>query len=90
MTDRYVGYEAMTRLREIYPNALEFSGQSIEEKSDSQIRMTVDELDEVASDPEALFIRYFEEMIGEEPDEHVKEMFGRAVQSIRIGQGTVA
>ena len=79
ITDSFVGVDSMASLRERYPNLLELTGKSFE-KEESRITMTIDELDRAETDPEAVFLRYCTDILGEEPDDHLTELFGRALE----------
>lgn len=78
VTDSYVGVDTMAAFRERYVNLLEVAGKSFEQEG-SKITMTIEELDDTGSDPETVFARYCRDIMGEEPDEHLKELFAKAM-----------
>ncbi len=79
VTDSYVGMETIASLREKYPNLLEISGKN-PESEDAGITMTIEEFENVSSDPMSIFTQYCRDTMGEEPDEHLRKLFGSAVK----------
>lgn len=77
ITDRYVGLEAMASLRETYPLLLEASGLSYD-REDAGVRMTLEELEREADDPQSIFRRFCEDCAGLSPDEHLLALFSEA------------
>ena len=78
VTDSFVGLEAAAALKEKYDNLLEIAGKSLE-RDDAGITMSMDEFDEVSSDPESVFRRYCEDTMGEEPDGRLMGLFRSAL-----------
>ncbi len=78
LQDIHVGVETFTALQEVYPNLLEISGKSFEQE-DSQITMSLEELEQQSQDPEQVFIRYFRDMNQEGPGEHFLTLFKEAL-----------
>lgn len=74
ITDSYVGAESLSALRTVYPNIIEVSGKSYEDENAS-IRMTMDEFREMESNPMEIFKSFCVDSMGEEPDEHLMELF---------------
>lgn len=77
--DTFVGMDSVAAFRERYRNLLEISGKDVE-REDARITMTVGELEEKDTDPEAVFMRYCEDMLEEEPKKHLKELFKEALK----------
>ena len=77
ITDRYVGLEAMASLRETYPLLLEASGLSYD-REDAGVRMTLEELEREADDPQSIFRRFCEDCAGLSPAEHLLALFSEA------------
>ena len=80
VTDKYIGFDSIALLREKYRNLLEIESRSYE-GSDSVITMTMDELKMAETDPGVIFGRYCEDIVGEAPNEHMKELFMTALKS---------
>lgn len=80
VTDSYIGLEALSALREIYPNLLEVEGKSFE-YGDSAITLTVEELEKASDDPEEIFRSYCKDIVGEAPDDHIMELFKEAASA---------
>ena len=78
LEDVHVGIEVIASLREIYPNLLEVSGKSFEQEN-AKITMTIDELEKQEQDPLQILKRYFQDVMNVQPDEHLVELFGKAV-----------
>jgi len=78
LEDVHVGLEVISSLREVYPNLLEVSGKSFE-KEDAKITMSIDELEKQESDPLQILQQYFLDVLSVQPDEHLLELFGKAV-----------
>ncbi len=81
VTDHFVGMDSMAAFRERYKNLLELSGKGLE-KEDARITMTIEEFENAASDPAAVFSRYCRDIMGEEPTEHMEKLFRNAVSKI--------
>ncbi len=82
VTDAYLGLENVARLREVFPHLLEASGKQFGGENGS-ITMTIEELEEKAGDPEAVFRDYYRDNRLGEPDDHVMELFRRALADYR-------
>lgn len=82
VSDNYVGLEALSELRRVYPNLLEVSGKTYESENAS-VTMTVQELEELQTNPVEVFRYFCREEIGEEPDEHLVNLFLQSVDTIR-------
>ena len=77
--DTFVGMDSVAAFRERYRNLLEISGKDVE-REDARITMTVGELEEKDTDPEAVFMRYCEDMLDEEPKKHLRDLFKEALK----------
>ena len=82
VSDNYVGLEALSELRRVYSNLLEVSGKTYESENAS-VTMTVQELEELQTNPVEVFRYFCREEIGEEPDEHLVNLFLQSVDTIR-------
>ena len=78
VTDRPVGMEGLSQLRAVYPNLFECESQSFD-KQGSTITLTVEEYEEMKTDPVKVFESFCAEICGEEPGEHLKGLFEAAV-----------
>ena len=78
VTDRPVGLSSLSQLREIYPCLLECESRSFEGE-DSAIRLTVEEYEEMETDPVRVFESFCREICDIEPGEHLRELFEDAV-----------
>ena len=77
VTDTYVGLEALSRLRRVYPCLLEVQGKSYEGEN-STVTLTVEELEKLESDPVEIFRHYCREEMDMEPDDHLVQLFMEA------------
>ena len=84
VTDSYVGLDSMTAFRERYKNLLEVSGRSFD-REDAKITMTVEELESADNDPVSVFTRYCMDILEQEPDGHMIELFTKAVTDYAKG-----
>ena len=80
VTDKPVGLSSLMQLREIYPKLLECESLSFD-NSESTIRLTVDEYEEMQTDPGLVFESFCREICGMQPDDHLKGLFERAVMT---------
>ena len=84
-TDRFVGMDTIAELHAVYPNTLMISGKNYEEKEDSRITMKLEEFTSAGTTPEDVFVRYCQDMIGEEPGERFLGLFRDALEEYRKG-----
>jgi len=77
VTDCYLGLEAVAALRETYPLLLEAVGLSYD-REDAGVRMTLEDLEREADDPESIFRRFCQDCAGLDPDEHLLSLFREA------------
>jgi exonuclease SbcD len=78
VTDKPVGLESLTQLKEIYPNLFECESRSFDSEG-STIKLTVEECEEMQTDPIKVFESFCQEMCEIEPTEHLKSLFENAV-----------
>ena len=78
VTDRAVGLEMLSRLREQYPNALVIAGKAYDGDNTS-ITMTMEQLEQLESDPQEVFRSFCREEMNQEATEHFLELFRDAV-----------
>lgn len=84
ITDSYVGIEAIALFRERYSGLLEITGKGFY-RDDEKITMTIDEFENSSSDPETIFIRYCQDILGEEPNDHKMKLFKEAFSEYEKG-----
>ncbi len=80
VTDSYLGLEALSELRRVYPNLLEANGRTFESESGS-VTMTVQELERLADDPVSVFRYFCREELDVSPDERLTGLFEKAMAS---------
>lgn len=78
VTDKPVGLASLTQLREIYPLLLECESRSFDSE-ESTIKLTVEEYEDMQTDPVKVFESFCVEMCDFEPSEHLRSMFESAV-----------
>lgn len=81
VTDTAVGLELLSRLREVYPNALVVAGKTYE-GDDSTITLTMEELERMEENPEEIFRSFCQEELGQAATEHFLELFRDAVRQV--------
>lgn len=79
VTDTAVGLETLSRLREVYPQALIVSGKTYE-GDDTTITLTMEELEQMEENPEEIFRSFCREELGQEATDHFLELFRDAVR----------
>lgn len=79
VTDSYVGMDTIALFREKYRNLLEITGKGLE-RDDALITMTIEEFENVNTDPEAIFSQYCKDTMEEEPSSHLLKLFKAAVK----------
>ncbi len=80
VTGSYLGLEALSELRRVYPNLLEANGRTFESESGS-VTMTVQELERLADDPVSVFRYFCREELDVSPDERLTGLFEKAMAS---------
>lgn len=78
VTDSAVGLEMLSRLREQYPNALVIAGKAYD-GDDTSITMTMEQLEQLESDPQEVFRSFCREEMNQEATDHFLELFQNAV-----------
>ena len=81
VTDAYIGPETMSRFYELYENLLEVSGKTYE-SSESENRLTLEELEQIESDPVAVFKEFCKEEMDLDADDHLIGLFKNAVEEV--------
>ncbi len=79
VTDSYVGMESIAAFREKYQNLLEITGKGFE-REEARITMTMEEFENAATDPEAVFARYCKDILEVTPDERLTGLFLEALK----------
>ena len=79
VTDQYVGLEALSELKKVFANPLEVSGRSFEGEN-TTVTLTMEELEELETNPVEVFRHFCREETDMEPDEHFIRMFEDAVR----------
>ncbi|MCQ2512346.1 MAG: exonuclease SbcCD subunit D [Lachnospiraceae bacterium] len=80
VTDNYVGLEALSELRRVYPNLLEASGKTFEGEN-ATVTLSIEELEKLEEDPIEVFKYFCREEAGEEASDHLIELFAQAVKA---------
>ena len=78
VTDKPVGLASLTQLREIYPFLFECESRNFDNE-DSSIKLTIEEYEEMQTDPVKVFESFCVEMCDIEPSEHLRSLFESAV-----------
>lgn len=81
VTDSFLGLEALSELKRVYPNFVYGAGKTYD-KDDSSVTMTLEELEAVENDPVAVFKYFCEEETDIEPDEHLISLFEVAMKDV--------
>jgi len=81
VTDSFVGLEALSEFRKIYPNLLEVCGRNYD-KEDATISISVDDINRMQENPVEVFKFFCNDEIAETPSEHWIELFENAVKSV--------
>ena len=82
VTDRQLGLETMSYLRDRYVHPIEISGKLMETDG-ARASISIEELEAKAHDPIEIFRQFCLDNFGEEPSEHYKELFKAAVQEAK-------
>lgn len=80
VTDSYIGLDALTELRSVYPNLLTCSGKMFDNENAS-VTLTVQQLEELETDPVEVFKFFCREETDVEPDEHLISLFRAAMEA---------
>lgn len=78
VTDSYVGLDVFSRLKAKFENLIEAQGKSFESE-DAGVRMTMEEFRELENNPIEIFKSYCRDVMDEEPDEHILDLFREAM-----------
>jgi len=79
--DSYIGASILNELRNIYPNLIEVSGKNYEGEETS-ITLTMDDLEKMENDPIEIFRHFCKDQIQDEVDEHIVDLFKKAVETV--------
>ena len=79
VTDTAVGLDMLSRLRQIYPNALVVAGKTYDGE-DTTITLTMEQLEQMESDPAEVFKSFCREQMGQEATDHFLQLFAQAVE----------
>ncbi|MBR5732839.1 MAG: hypothetical protein IKX80_05285, partial [Lachnospiraceae bacterium] len=79
VTDNYLGLEALSELRNVYPNCVDAQGKMYDVDG-SSVTLTIEELEAVETDPVAVFKYFCKEETDIEPDEHLISLFAEAMK----------
>lgn len=79
VTDTAVGLDMLSRLRQVYPNALVVAGKTCDGE-DTTITLTMEQLEQMESDPAEVFKSFCREEMGQEATDHFLQLFAQAVE----------
>lgn len=79
VTDTAVGLDMLFRLRQVYPNALVVAGKTYDGE-DTTITLTMEQLEQMESDPVEVFKSFCREEMGQEATDHFLQLFAQAVE----------
>lgn len=81
VTDQYVGLEALSELKRVYPNLLEVSGKTFD-GDNTTVSLTVEELEKLETNPVEVFKHFCKEEMNDEADDRLIEMFENAIKVV--------
>ena len=79
VTDTAVGLDMLSRLRQVYPNALVVAGKTYDGE-DTTITLTMEQLEQMESDPAEVFKSFCREEMGQEATDHFLQLFAQTVE----------
>lgn len=79
VTDTAVGLDMLSWLRQVYPNALVVAGKTYDGE-DTTITLTMEQLEQMESDPVEVFKSFCREEMGQEATDHFLQLFAQAVE----------
>ena len=79
VTDTAMGLDMLSRLRQVYPNALVVAGKTYDGE-DTTITLTMEQLEQMESDPAEVFKSFCREEMGQEATDHFLQLFAQAVE----------
>ncbi len=85
VTDTALGLDLISQLREIYPHPLALSGKTYE-GDETGITLTMEQLEQMESDPREVFKSFCREETAEEATPHFLELFEQAVKACEEGE----
>lgn len=80
VTDNYLGLEALSELKTVYPNCVDAQGKTYDVEG-SSVTLTIEELEAAETDPVAVFRYFCREETDIEPDEHLISLFKDAMEN---------
>ena len=80
ITDQYVGLEALTEFKRVFPNLIDAQGKNFD-GGNSEKQLTIEELENLEANPVEIFRHFCREEMNTEPDEHLTKMFENAMKS---------
>lgn len=83
VTDTAVGLDMLSRLRQVYPNALVVAGKTYDGE-DTTITLTMEQLEQMESDPAEVFKSFCREEMGQEATDHFLQLFAQAVEEADV------
>ena len=86
VTDSFLGLEALSELKRVYPNFVDGAGKTYDNDV-SSVTMTLEELETVENDPVAVFRYYCQEETDVQPDEHLISLFENAIKKAAEAEG---
>lgn len=84
--DDYIGLEALSELKRVYPNLVDAIGKTYESEN-SSVTLTVEDLEAVENDPLVVFRHFCREETDVEPDDHLLELFENAMKQTAEAEG---
>ena len=79
VTDTAVGLDMLSRLRQVYPNALVVAGKTYDGE-DTTITLTMEQLEQMESEPAEVFKSFCREEMGQEATDHFLQLFAQTVE----------
>ncbi len=80
VTDSYVGLDALSKLKEVYPNLIEVVGKTFD-GGDTTVTLTMEELEKLETNPIEVFRHFCSEEMNTEADEYLIGLFEKAIKS---------
>ena len=75
----FASASTLSRLRQVYPNALVVAGKTYDGE-DTTITLTMEQLEQMESDPAEVFKSFCREEMGQEATDHFLQLFAQAVE----------
>lgn len=81
VSDSYIGLETYSELKQIYPNLLEVVGKTFD-NPDATVTLTLQELEALETDPVEVFKYFCREETDTTADDHLIDLFKRAMKEV--------